>query len=467
MCPTDFVLALSSDGIIHQAAGRIVESIGWEPWELVGRSISCFIHSADVEIVHSELSSFRFIPPPPRTSSSVDIATYYTHQNRIIHLLYRAVVKQSASARVRRNHSHKRGPLPDGSVPHVWLESRGRIHIESPSKTFLILSTRIVHVPRLTYAQVDSAGGFGPHATGIWAQVSLDGGIILSASSENETTGFSDSTRSWRTAEDLLGVPPSTLVGTRLHDWVSYEFVPSIDSAFNDIRRGNVKRFSNWSKPRQVMAMMPSYEGTAPDKALEFGKPILITIFPPDSANATLAPIPAYTSIPLRGEASRAFFHGEATYGPGTYREENDVPSLPASLICRLSSPLQVLPNGMLSPTGAPKTNQAYLHDPFGALLLQKDIPRTTHSQTSNGIYDSSTAPVAAHVCAPLSLPLVQCRRGTDDFFEQLDTFADGAPRWEDQLEMLRAQNACLQVEIEELLCQQKTEQLPTQAPPQ
>jgi len=215
---------------------------------------------------------------------------------------------------------------------------------------------------------------------------------------------------------------------------------------------------------------MPSYEGPGPDKALEFGKPILITIFPPDSANATLAPIPVYTSIPPRGEAAAAFFHGEVPYGPGTDRKENDVPSLPAGLICRLSSPLQVLPDGMLSPTGAPKTNQAYLHDPFGALSPQKDIiPRTTHSQTtnSNDTYDSSLPPVAAHVSAPLSLPLVQRQCGKDDVFEQLSAFADGTPRWEDQLEMLRAQNAHLHVEINELLCKQKTEQLSTQAPPQ
>jgi hypothetical protein len=121
-----------------------------------------------------------------------------------------------------------------------------------------------------------------------------------------------------------------------------------------------------------------------------------------------------------------------------------------------------------LSPTGAPKTNQAYLHDPFGALSPQKDIiPRTTRSQTSNGTRGGSPAPVAARVSESLPLPLVQCRRGTDDVFEQLYTFAVGTPRWEDQLEMLRTQNACLQVEIDELLCQQKTEQLLTQAPPQ
>lgn len=463
---TDFVLALSSDGIIHQAAGRVGEAIGWKPEELVGRSIACFIHPADVDKVHNELASFRFISPPPRTSSSIDIAGYYTHQNRIIHLLYRAFLKRPVSASMRGYHALRCSSFPGGVVPYVYLESSGRMHIESPGKAFLILSTRIVDVPRLTHAQVESAGGFRLHGTGvIWARVSLDGGIILSALSRNTVTEGPDSIPSPKDAENLLGVPPSALVGTRLHDWVSYEFVASIDSVLNDIRQGSVKPLPSWSKPRRVMAMMPSYESPAPNKALTFGKPILITIFPADPLNTTPSTPVSTTLRP--GDATGALSDDWAVLGAGTGTggKEWDRPPLATSLICRLTLPLQALPDGMLSSTGTPRTNQAYLYDPFGAF---RPRPRKTPSQININETPNNTMPPTSHNTPASASPPPQRQSGfTGDVFESLSAFADlpnGAPRWDDQLEMLRVQNARMQAEIDELLCMQKSRQLPDDA---
>lgn len=414
--------------------------------------------------MHNELASFRFIPPAPRTSSSVDIAAYYTHQNRIVHILYRAFLNQSAPARVQIYHPYKRGPLPDGAVPHIWLESSGRIYIESATKAFLILSTRTVHIPQLTYSQIEYVEGFGLHEAGIWARVSLNGGIILSVSSRSSMAGGAGYSRSPKDVEDVLGVPQSALVGTQLHDWVSYEFAATIDSVLRDIRQGSAKRPASWSKPRQVTAMMPGHQSPTPDKTLAFGKPIVITIFPPDSLNAPpTPPIPVYTPVRPQDECVETPPHDETSPGTrSTSEKERDVPPLPASLLCRISSPLHVLPDGMLSPTGAPRTNQAYLYDPFGAFRPQRNaIPNMTSPRTSPITSDEIDVGSSSFASSSAPAPPLPQRQGgsTGDIFGSLAAFADppnGAPRWEDQLETLRIQNARMQLEIDELLSAQK-----------
>lgn len=459
----------------------------------------------------------RTISPPPRSASSSDIAAHYTHQNRILNLLYRVLLKHADRAGVSPNIAS------DGVF--AWIESTGRVHIDSPGQAFLILATRLVHLPRISLSQVDAAGEFASSSTTCWTRVSLHSGLVLSVLSG---------------AEEMLGCSPVKVVGTRIRDWVASDFQASIDSLFDDLSRGIVKPFSSWSRPRQVTAVMADKQaeivkegdgtgGGGGFGSAGLGRPIVVTLFPPELASSALpAATPVYTSVPAAADGMDGGVGGgqaslpgiQPPSGPSTPGASN----LPTTVICQLSIPVITPPAGMVSVTGAARTNQAYLFDPFGTSTPPSASSSTATLGSSSSVKDGNNSAVPAAPVTSVSgrgtkrpnpslpaderptklrLPLATRSNrplSTQQYLQQgaIQQLSNSAPRqqlqqqqhsgssldvfsndifsilsrnsgedadltWEDQIERLRAENAKMKAEIEELTARHNRKQEPMQ----
>ncbi|KAH9915618.1 uncharacterized protein B0H18DRAFT_1041167, partial [Fomitopsis serialis] len=135
----DFVHVVSLKGVFLYVAPSVRDVLGYEPAELVGRSLAEFCHRADVvpltrELKDSSVTPGSGAPAPARTES-----------RRKVDLLFRIRTK--------------RGEL-------VWLECRGRLHAEpGKARKAIILSGRVRSMPQLEWGPVARGGGLAPATT--------------------------------------------------------------------------------------------------------------------------------------------------------------------------------------------------------------------------------------------------------------------------------------------------------------
>ena len=184
----DFVHVLSLRGTFLYVAPSVKRVLGYAAEDLVGKAVSDYCHPADLVPLMRELKQSSSIPStdggPPAIPKKVD-------------LLYRIKSKDGA---------------------YVWVESRGRLRIESgKGQKAIILSGRVRPMPRLTWGSVSRTGGLAvapPALNGdtttsgspreFWGTVNPDG-IFLSV-------GVS--------VKELLGWSVAEVIGHRLEDFV-------------------------------------------------------------------------------------------------------------------------------------------------------------------------------------------------------------------------------------------------------
>ena len=184
----DFVHVLSLRGSFLYVAPSVKRVLGYAAEDLAGKMISDYCHPADLVPLMRELKESSTLPSndsgPPAVPKKVD-------------LLYRIKSK-------------------DGVF--VWVESRGRLHVESgKGRKAIILSGRVRPMPKLTWGSPSQTGGLAvttpggkgdPTASGnsreFWGTVNLDGTFLFVGAS----------------VRDLLGWSVAEVIGQRLEDFV-------------------------------------------------------------------------------------------------------------------------------------------------------------------------------------------------------------------------------------------------------
>lgn len=182
----DFIHVLSLKGAFLYVAPAVRHVLGYEPDELVGKSLADLAHKADIVPLMRELKESSSplggiggggppISAHPLGSSSVagktgsssalssavspDSASSLAHTHSPYHHATKAV---DLLFRMR----HKSGAF-------VWVESRGRLHVEpGKGRKAIILCGRVREMPRLDWARVESAGGVRLPVTSTSAPVS-------------------------------------------------------------------------------------------------------------------------------------------------------------------------------------------------------------------------------------------------------------------------------------------------------
>jgi len=184
----DFIHVLSLRGSFLYVAPSVKRVLGYAAEDLVGKAISDYCHPADLVPLMRELKESSSIPStdggPPPIPKKVD-------------LLYRIKSKDGA---------------------FVWIESRGRLRVESgKGQKAIILSGRVRPMPRLTWGSVSRTGGLAvappafngdPTTAGssreFWGTIN-PGGTFLSVGAS---------------VKGLLGWAVVEVIGRRLEDFV-------------------------------------------------------------------------------------------------------------------------------------------------------------------------------------------------------------------------------------------------------
>ena len=183
----DFVHVLSLRGLFLYVAPSVKRVLGYAAEDLVGKAISDYCHPEDLVPLMMELKHSSSLPPtdggPPAIPKKVD-------------LLYRIMSKNGV---------------------FVWIESRGRLRVESgKGQKAIILSGRVRPMPRLT-----------------WGSVSRTGGLAVAPAINGDLTTSGSSREFWGTinphgtflsvgasVRELLGWSVAEVIGHRLEDFV-------------------------------------------------------------------------------------------------------------------------------------------------------------------------------------------------------------------------------------------------------
>ena len=184
----DFVHVLSLRGSFLYVAPSVRRVLGYAAEDLAGKEISKYCHPDDLIPLMRELKESSSLPStdsgPPAIPKKVD-------------LLYRIKSKDGA---------------------FVWVESRGRLHVESgKGRKAIILSGRVRPMPGLTWGSLSQTGGLavappsgqgGSTSSGnpreFWGSVNPDGTFLSVGGS----------------VRDLLGWSVAEVIGQRLEDFV-------------------------------------------------------------------------------------------------------------------------------------------------------------------------------------------------------------------------------------------------------
>jgi PAS domain-containing protein len=154
----DFVHVLSLKGVFLYAAPSVRRVLGYEPGELVGRSVADLCHPADLVPLMRELkeSSTAASQTPGEVNGTVGVATGMQSVQaalaggsgpmKTVDLLFRCRAKAGG---------------------YVWLDCRGRLHVEAgKGRKAIIMSGRQRGLPALAWGQVERAGGLAAPAPG-------------------------------------------------------------------------------------------------------------------------------------------------------------------------------------------------------------------------------------------------------------------------------------------------------------
>jgi len=138
----DFIHVLSLKGSFLYVAPSVRRVLGFEPDELVGKSISDYCHPADLVPLMRELKESSVMPGVGQDGQGPLQAG--PGPPKTVDLLFRAQSKSNG---------------------YVWVECRGRLHVEpGKGRKAIILSGRARNMPRMEWGAVARAGGLMPTA---------------------------------------------------------------------------------------------------------------------------------------------------------------------------------------------------------------------------------------------------------------------------------------------------------------
>lgn len=168
----DFILVLSLKGAFLYVAPSVRLVLGYEPEELVGKSISDYCHPADLVPLMRELKESSITPSTPSADSTSPIPPSSSNpvsQPKTVDLLFRARAKSSE---------------------YAWIECRGRLHVEpGKGRKAIILSGRGKWMPSLSWRSIAHAGGLGEQE--VWGMVSANGTVLVTSASVRDMLRWS------------------------------------------------------------------------------------------------------------------------------------------------------------------------------------------------------------------------------------------------------------------------------------
>lgn len=168
----DFIIVLSLKGAFLYVAPSVRLVLGYEPEELVGKSISDYCHPADLVPLMRELKESSITPNSPSADSTSPIppsSLNTASQPKTVDLLFRARAKSSE---------------------YAWIECRGRLHVEpGKGRKAIILSGRGKWMPSLSWRSIAHAGGLGEQE--LWGMVSANGTVLVTSASVRDILGWS------------------------------------------------------------------------------------------------------------------------------------------------------------------------------------------------------------------------------------------------------------------------------------
>src|SRR5258708_5859626 len=239
----DFLIVLSLDGTIQYTSSRIKLALGYKPEELMSAQLHHFIHGSDIATVMEDIRSVTMLPNLSQSATAAQIAAFYQQRNRLVHLMYRAHRKTAGS--------------PSRGTQYIWLESTGRVYVNPMDEMFILLATRVLSIPRLSWSQIEFAGGMGD--PDCWVHASLEGGLIL---------GVACGVRK------IFEGMTSGVIGTRLKDWIQEQSRQDLEEALEDMRTTTRESSSTEMRPIQLTCM----RAAIPDDP----RVIVITLYPPN-----------------------------------------------------------------------------------------------------------------------------------------------------------------------------------------
>jgi PAS domain S-box-containing protein len=173
----DFIHVVSLKGSFLYVAPSVRNVLGYEPEELVGKSIAEFCHHADLIPLMRELKESSV------TQGQVqDTQSRYPSSPKSIDILFRARTKAG---------------------DYVWVESRGRLHVEpGKGRKAIVLSGRSRGMPHLTWESIARTGGLTPATPAVgwpglqrlerefWGLLSSDGTILVVGAGIRDVLGW-------------------------------------------------------------------------------------------------------------------------------------------------------------------------------------------------------------------------------------------------------------------------------------
>ncbi|KAF9235194.1 hypothetical protein BU15DRAFT_78202 [Melanogaster broomeanus] len=230
----DFLLVLSLKGSFLYVAPSVRLVLGYEPHELVGRSISDICHPADLVPLMRELKEGSVSGVGATCVLNGEGGTATGIGSNIhpkpVDLLFRAQPKTpmsppftqaQSSSTERGDFQHHQTttqapspsppppppsppPLTDPSLcptpppPYVWLECRGRLHVEpGKGRKAIILSGRARWMPVVRWSSIGKAGNVGSLRAGSQGDSSMDAGSIHDTPSSSSAGYGSDPREFW------------------------------------------------------------------------------------------------------------------------------------------------------------------------------------------------------------------------------------------------------------------------------
>ncbi|KAI0760020.1 PAS domain-containing protein [Fomes fomentarius] len=237
----DFLHVVSLKGAFLYVAPAVRLVLGYDPDELVGRSLSEFCHPADCVPLMRELKEASTTPGPSvlasnTPSSSLAPMTNSAHPElpsstpsispRPVDLLFRMQAKG-------------RG--------YVWIECRGRLHVEpGKGRKAIILSGRLRTMPHLQWGPISRAGGLvAPLPKPLLPSPSSSGSMSASHDTDEDADGERHVEREFwgllsahatflyagTAVRDVLGWGAGEVIGKPLADFVSGNSAQEVQAA--------------------------------------------------------------------------------------------------------------------------------------------------------------------------------------------------------------------------------------------
>ena len=223
----DFLHVVSLKGAFLYVAPAIRHILGYDPDELVGRSLTEFCHPADRVPLMRELKEASSTPGPS--------------------LLTTGTTSSTSSAATAGGSNDSSLQVPSGAVPrpvdllfriqakgrgYVWVECQGRLHVEpGKGRKAIILSGRLRNMPHLDWGPISRAGGLvmpGPSCQTLSPQTSPSLADVEDEpeerSPEREFWGLLSDTATFlyigAAVRDVLGWGVGEVIGKPLADFV-------------------------------------------------------------------------------------------------------------------------------------------------------------------------------------------------------------------------------------------------------